>query len=73
MKEAQMPFPGVPPDVLLKSNILVGYSAQMIPQLVIVDRFGKVLASNDDHHGNRGDPKDTIGELDSLLKSQAGQ
>jgi hypothetical protein len=73
MKEAQMPFPGVPPDVLVKSSILMGYSAQMIPQLVVVDRFGKVLACNDDHHGNRGDPKDTIGELDKLLKAQAGQ
>lgn len=38
-----------------------------IPQLIIVDRFGNILASNDDHPGNRGDPKDTIGALDQLL------
>jgi hypothetical protein len=68
-----MPFPGVPPAAVGKSSILMDYLAQMIPQLVIIDRFGRVLACNDDHHGNRGDPKDTIGQLDSLLKAQAGQ
>jgi thiol-disulfide isomerase/thioredoxin len=67
MKEENMTFPAVPPDILVRSPFLMKFAAQMIPQLIIVDRFGTVLASNDDHHGNRGDPKETITALDGLL------
>jgi nucleoredoxin len=71
MKEEGMPFPAVPPDALAKSPILMSFAARMIPQLVIVDRFGTVLATNEDQKGNRGDPKDTIGELDRLLSASS--
>lgn len=67
MREEKMPFPAVPPASLERSPLLLSYAARMIPQLIVVDRFGNVLASNDDHRGNRGDPKDTIGALDQLL------
>ncbi len=67
MKQENMPFPGVRMNDIDHSAVLNKYSAQIIPQLIIVDRFGKVLASNDDHNGNRGDPKDTIEDLRKLL------
>ncbi len=67
MKEERMPIPAVPHGALARSPILLSYTARIIPELIIVDRFGNVLASNDDRHGNRGDPKDTIGTLDQLL------
>ena len=67
MKEANMTFPAVPPGVLVQSPFLMKYAAEMIPQLIIVDRFGNILASNDDHRGNRGDPKETLAALDGLL------
>ena len=71
MREEKMPMPAVPHGALEHSPFLLGFGARIIPQLIIVDRFGNVLASNDDRHGNRGDPKDTIGDLDHLLAAQA--
>jgi thiol-disulfide isomerase/thioredoxin len=71
MKEEKMPFPAVPLTELNRSTLLLNYAAKMIPELVIVDRFGKQLASNDDRQGNRGDPKDTIAALGKLLASPA--
>lgn len=73
MKEEKMPFPAVPLKDLRQSSFLSSYEAQMIPHLVIVDRFGKVLASNDDNHGNRADPKDTIDALGKLLAASTTQ
>jgi nucleoredoxin len=69
MKEENMPFPAVPRSRFMQSVLLRSYAAEIIPQFTIVDRFGKVLASNDDLHGNRGDPEDTIGALRRLLAS----
>jgi len=73
MKEEKMPFPAVPLKDLNQSSLLSSYAAEMIPHLVIVDRFGKVLAYNDDNHGNRTDPKDTITALNHLLTPPATQ
>jgi hypothetical protein len=73
MKEEKMSFPAVPLKAWTQSSLLMGYAAEMIPQLVVVDRFGKVLASNDDLHGNRGDPKDTIDALGQLLTAPTTQ
>ena len=70
MKEEKMPFPAVPQTVLLQSSLLSSYAAQMIPHLIVVDRFGKVLATSDDASGNRSDPKDTIDALTKLLAAQ---
>ncbi|HXP59283.1 MAG TPA: thioredoxin-like domain-containing protein [Dongiaceae bacterium] len=67
MREAKMPFPAVPLSDLNRSSLLSGYAVKMIPHLVVVDRFGKLLASNDDDRGNRADPKDTVDALGKLL------
>jgi nucleoredoxin len=69
MKEEKMPFPAVPLRDLNQSSLLLSYSAQLIPELFIVDRFGKVLASNDDHRGGRVDPKDTLAALNRILSA----
>jgi thiol-disulfide isomerase/thioredoxin len=67
MKKEQMPFPAVPPNVVTHSSPLSNYEVQLIPHLVIVDRFGKALADNDDGRGNRIDPMDTVAALGKLL------
>ena len=70
MKEAKMPFPAVPLKDLNRSPLLLSYAAKMIPHMVVVDRFGKVLATNDDEQGNRSDPEDTVKALGRLLAAQ---
>ncbi len=70
MKQERMPMPAVPPQAVNGSSLLLGYASQMIPQLVIVDRFGRVLATSDDNHGNRIDPADTVAALGKLLAGQ---
>jgi len=70
MKEEKMPMPAVPPQSVNQSSFLLSYASQMIPQLVIVDRFGRVLATSDDNHGNRVDPEDTLGVLSKILAGQ---
>jgi hypothetical protein len=72
MTSERMPFPAVPLKDLNRSAVLSGFSARTIPHLVIVDRFGRVLASNDDDHGHRTDPEDTLGELTKRLEAPAG-
>ncbi len=69
MKEEKMPMPAVPPQAVNQSPLLVSYAANTIPQLVVVDRFGRVLATNDDNHGHRVDPEDTLGALSRILAS----
>ena len=73
MKEEKMPFPVVPMNVWTQSSFLSGYATRMIPHLVIVDRFGKVLATNDSDHDDRVDPKDTIAALGRLLTASTSQ
>jgi len=70
MKDEKMLFPAVPMKTVDQTPFISKYEAQIIPELVIVDRFGKVLADNDDHNGNRGDPADTIKQLDKILAAQ---
>ena len=67
MKKEDMNFPAVPPNVLPYSNLISTYQVQLIPHLIVVDRFGKVLADNDDGRGNRVDPMDTVAALGKLL------
>ena len=71
MQEEKMPCPAVPPQALTQSAELTSFASQLIPQLVIVDRFGRVLATSDDNHGNRIDPEETLGALSKLLASHA--
>jgi len=70
MQEEKMSFPAVPQTQLLQSTVLESYATRIIPHLVVVDRAGKILATNDDDHGNRGDPKDTLDALGKLLAAQ---
>jgi len=69
MREEKMPFPAVSKNDLLQSSLLMSYAAKtgIIPHLVIVDRFGRVLATNDDDSGNRSDPMDTANALGKML------
>ena len=71
MKQERMPIPAVPPQAVSQSTLLTTYASQLIPQLVIVDRFGRVLATSDDNHGNRIDPEETLGALTKLLAGQS--
>ena len=76
MKDEQMPFGAVPQNAWRKSAVLAGLAGRIIPDMVIVDRFGKVLADNDaveDAQGNHGDPMDSLNSLSQLLAGPAGQ
>jgi thiol-disulfide isomerase/thioredoxin len=69
MKDEKMPFPAAASDVWTKSPLLSSYSAQLIPTVAVVDRYGKLISTSDDNHGNRIDPNDTLGALGKLLSS----
>jgi hypothetical protein len=43
---------------------------RLIPHLVVVDRFGKVLQSNADPQGNLTDGNEAIAALDKLLNTR---
>jgi len=70
MTQENMPWPAVPPDALPERVPITIYESGNIPQLVIVDRFGTVLADNCDDKGNLSDPMDTLHQLPKLLDSQ---
>ena len=67
MQKEEMTFPAVPPKGVTHSSPLSDYEVQLIPHLIIVDRFGKVLANSDDGRGNRIDPMDTVAALGKIL------
>jgi nucleoredoxin len=75
MKDEKMPFPAVLPAELDKSSLLSSYAAdtKLIPHIVIVDRFGKMIVDNADAQGNLTDATDTIAALDKLLNAQPAQ
>lgn len=68
MQQEKMPFPATNMKDWNQNNLLTSYSSQLIPQLVIVDRFGKVLATSDDNKGRRLEPKETLTVLTKILK-----
>jgi len=70
MTQENMPWPAVPPDALPERVPITIYESGSIPQLVIVDRFGTVLADNCDDKGNFNDPMDTMHQLPKFLDSQ---
>jgi thiol-disulfide isomerase/thioredoxin len=72
MKEENMPFPAVQPKDLDQSSLLMSFTAdtRLIPHLVVVDRFGKVLQSNADPQGNLTDGNEAIAALDKLLNTR---
>jgi thiol-disulfide isomerase/thioredoxin len=74
LRSANLPFPGVPLNVWKNSPFLSAYTG-ILPHLVIVDRFGRVLAVNADTGGNmHEDPELPLAALGKLLGSpSAGQ
>ncbi len=72
MKEEKLPFPAVSTADQKQNPLLRTYASREIPQLVVVDRFGKLLATSDDDHGNRLDVTDTMKVLSQLMAGQAG-
>jgi thiol-disulfide isomerase/thioredoxin len=71
MQDEKMPCPAVSLKDVEASHILSSYLVDVIPHMVIVDRYGKILATNDDNKGNRGDPSDTLAALGKLLAAPA--
>jgi nucleoredoxin len=72
MTEEKMPFNAVPMAAMNKSPVLMTYPKGGIPQLVIVDRYGKVLA--DSYQGQRYvGPKYAQQALSKILASGAAK
>lgn len=68
MQKVQMPWPGVRLESWSRDPALMAYARGMVPQLVILDRYGKVLA--DSFQGDRYvGPKGAFQELQRLLQS----
>ena len=66
MADEKMPWLAMPLDKLMKTPLLTGYTKGGIPQLVIVDRQGKVLA--DSYRGTTYlGPKVAMDGLDKIL------
>ena len=65
MQDEKMPWPAVPLEALQKAPLLLGYSGRSIPHLVIVDRYGLVLASSVENGGYVGvdKPLETLAKL----------
>lgn len=76
MKDEHMSFPAVPQDSWKDNAVISQFAGRIIPDMVIIDRFGKVLADNDaieDNQGNHGDPMDSLAALSKLLAAPAAQ
>jgi nucleoredoxin len=74
MKQEQMPFPAVAMKDFTNCALLGFYSTEIIPDIVVCDRFGRIVATNIlDAQGTRGDPEDTLKALDKILNQPAAQ
>lgn len=73
MKDESMTFPAVQKSDWTAVPLFTQNSGKIIPDIVAMDRFGKVLAANEDRNGNRGDPNDTLTTLNQLLSAPAVQ
>lgn len=68
MKEQRMPWPAMPLSRLQKTPLLLSYTKGSIPQLLVLDRDGRVLS--DSYKGNRYvGPQVALDELARLLKT----
>jgi nucleoredoxin len=68
MKDEKMPFAAVPMSAMSSSGVLMSYLQGSIPQLTLVDRYGKILADSWNKSGYIG-PKPVMAELDKSLKA----
>jgi nucleoredoxin len=76
VKKENMAFPTVQQDVWLANATVAHYAGRIMPDVVVIDRFGKILADNDaveDNQGNHGDPMDSINTLTQLLAAPPAQ
>lgn len=72
MQEEKMPWVAMPMKAMQESPIVYGYLRGSIPQLTIVDRYGKVLA--DSWSGNQYvGPKPALVGLEKVIKSGAAK
>lgn len=72
MQKVQMPWPGVRLQAWSRDPALMSYARGMVPQLVILDRHGKILA--DSFQGDRYiGPKTAFQELLRLLEAGAAR
>ena len=70
LKKENMPFPTAQENAWRANATIAHYAGRIIPDVVVIDRFGKILADNDaveDAQGNHGDPMDSINTLTQLL------
>lgn len=68
MQSEKMPFPAVKFATLKTLGTVYGYGGGSIPQLVVTDRHGKVLA-NTFENGRHSNPKNTLAKLKKILDS----
>lgn len=68
MQSEKMPFPAMPNAALLVNGTLSRYGCNSIPQLVVTDRDGKVLANTFENNQYVG-PERTLLELKKILAS----
>jgi hypothetical protein len=70
MSDEKMPFPGVTPDDLQTKapQFFNDYNKNigLLPEMIVVDRFGNVLKDSDDHHGHY-DPDTFLDQLPAFL------
>jgi nucleoredoxin len=72
MKEEKMPWPAMPLATLRETPLFLSQSAGYIPNLVILDRYGRVLASSSEN-GQYVGPEKALKALESLLASGAAK
>lgn len=72
MKEEKMPFAAVPMKAMQDSGVLMCYVKGAIPQLTIVDRYGKIIADSW-HGGTYIGPKAALAALDVEIKAGKGK
>lgn len=72
MQSEKMPFPAVKFATLKTLGAVYGYGGGSIPQLVVTDRHGKVLA-NTFENGRYANPKTTLAKLKRILDAGAAK
>jgi thiol-disulfide isomerase/thioredoxin len=72
-KAANLPIPVMSEATLDHVQLIVKYQVKIIPHLVLVDRFGNVLANNGDAAAERADLKDTLAQITAILNAPATQ
>jgi nucleoredoxin len=76
MQKENFPFPAVQQNVWLANAAIAHYAGRIMPDVVVIDRLGKILADNDaveDTQGNHGDPMDSMNTLTQLLAAPPAQ